>query len=173
MIGQTNTGAMMLHLVQATSAGFNHSRSSAAHRAGQSARQLYQHAYTLGWLGQVWSALTGRSRHLLRLAEVEVNKASGNSCSIGLQMVPIRQIQGSQGRCQDFDRNFYPLQDHLRSRWLHVAMAQQQGAALPPVELIQVGDVYFVRDGHHRISVAKALGQLEINAEVRVWAMKA
>jgi hypothetical protein len=89
-----------------------------------------------------------------------------------MQAVPICQIRGSQGRCHDFDRNFYPLQDHLKSRWLRVAMAWQLGLALPPVELIQVGDVYFVRDGHHRISVAKALGQLEINAEVRVWHIK-
>ena len=160
----------MLHLVQATSAGF--SRSDATHRAGQVARQLYQRAYTSGWLGQMWAILTGRSRHLLNLAEVEANNAVGNRYSIGRQAVPICQIRGSQGRCNDFDRNFYPLQDHLKSRWLRVATAWQLGLALPPVELIQMGDIYFVRDGHHRISVAKALGQLEINAEVRVWHIK-
>lgn len=159
----------MLHLVQAASAGFNHSRSDAAHRARQAARQLYQRAYTSGWLGQMWAALTGRSHDLLNLAEVAANNAVGNRYSIGRQAVPICQIRGSQGRCNDFDRNFYPLQDHLKSRWLRVATAWQLGIALPPVELIQVGDIYFVRDGHHRISVAKALGQLEINAEVRVW----
>lgn len=157
----------MLHLVQATSAGF--SRSDATRRAGQVARQLYQQASISGWLGQLWAALTGRSRHLLNLAEVEATKAVGNRYSAGIQTVPISRIQGSQGRCNDFDRDFYPLQDHLKSRWLRVATAQQLGAALPPVELVQVGDIYFVRDGHHRISVAKALGQIEINAEVRVW----
>ncbi|NJN96473.1 MAG: hypothetical protein HC875_21390 [Anaerolineales bacterium] len=86
--------------------------------------------------------------------------------------MPLSQIRGSQGRCLDFDRHFYPRCDHLKSRWLAVATAQQMGAALPPVELIQVGEIYFVRDGHHRISVAKALGQLEINAQVRVWQIK-
>jgi hypothetical protein len=50
-----------------------------------------------------------------------------------------------------------------------VAQARQQGLSLPPVELTQVGEVYFVRDGHHRISVARALGQTDIEAEVRVW----
>jgi hypothetical protein len=48
-------------------------------------------------------------------------------------------------------------------------LARQQGAKLPPVALIQVGDVYFVKDGHHRISVARALGQVEIEAVVTVW----
>jgi hypothetical protein len=55
------------------------------------------------------------------------------------------------------------------SRWLRVAAARDQGKVLPPVVLVQVGDVYFVRDGHHRISVARALGQLDIEAEVTVW----
>jgi hypothetical protein len=159
---------MMLYLTQATSAGF-HSRSDAARRAGQVARQLYQRAYTRGWLGKLWTALAGRSRYLINLAEVEGNDIVGNRYSAGMQEVPICQIRGSQGRCHDFDRNFYPLKDHLKSRWLGVAMARQLGLALPPVELVQVGDTYFVRDGHHRISVAKAMGQLEINAEVRVW----
>ena len=160
----------MLHLVQAASAGF--SRSDTTYRAGQAAQQLYQRAYTLGWLDKMWAALTGQSHHLLNLAEIEANDAVGNRYSAGVQAVPICQIRGSQGRCDDFDRNFYPLQDHLKSRWLRVAMARQLGLALPPVELIQVGHIYFVRDGHHRISVAKTLGQLEINAEVRVWHIK-
>jgi hypothetical protein len=55
------------------------------------------------------------------------------------------------------------------SRWLRVAAARDQGKVLPPVVLVQVEDVYFVRDGHHRISVARALGQLDIEAEVTVW----
>lgn len=159
----------MFHLAQATSAGFSYSRSNAAHQAGQAARRLCQRAYTLGWLGQVWATLTGGTRYLLNLTEVEAKGAGGNRYSAGVREVPICQIQGSQGRCDDFDRNFYPLKDHLRSRWLRVATAQQLGLALPVVELTQVGDIYFVRDGHHRISVAKTLGQTEITAEVRVW----
>lgn len=160
---------MMRHFVQAVSAGFNSNRSDVTYRAEQAARQLYQRAYILGWLGRLRTALTGQSPYLLNLTEVETAAAAGNRYSAGLQEVPIDRIRGSQGRCLDFDRNFYPLQDHLKSRWLRVATAWQLGLALPPVELIQVGDIYFVRDGHHRISVARALGQLEISAEVRVW----
>jgi hypothetical protein len=80
--------------------------------------------------------------------------------------VPMDQIQGSEGREHDFDLDFNPLQSHNMDRWVNVAVARQLGISLPPVELVQVGQIYFVRDGHHRISVAKALGQREIEAEV-------
>jgi hypothetical protein len=86
--------------------------------------------------------------------------------------VPIRQICGSENRCGDFDRNFHPLHDHNKGRWLRIAQARQQGKSLPPVELVQVGDGYYVRDGHHRISVARALGQKSIEARVIVWQNK-
>jgi hypothetical protein len=72
-------------------------------------------------------------------------------------------------RSNDFDRDFHPLQDHCKDRWLRVARARDEDKVLPPVVLVQVGDVYFVRDGHHRISVARARGQLDIEAEVTVW----
>jgi hypothetical protein len=58
------------------------------------------------------------------------------------------------------------------SRWLRIAAARDQGKVLPPVVLVQVGDVYFVRDGHHRISVARALGQQDIEAQVTLWQVK-
>jgi hypothetical protein len=87
----------------------------------------------------------------------------------GIRTVPISKIRGSEGRSEDFDREFHPLRLHNQGRWLSVATARQRGVVLPPVELIQIGDIYFVRDGHHRISVAKAFGQEEIEAEVTVW----
>jgi len=79
------------------------------------------------------------------------------------------QIRGSEGRSREFDAYFRPLQTHTKHRWVNIAVAQQEGQPLPPVELIQIGDVYFVRDGHHRISVAHVLGQEEIEAEVTLW----
>jgi hypothetical protein len=87
----------------------------------------------------------------------------------GLQLVPIAKIRGSEGRCDDFDADFRPLKSHNRDRWVSVALARSHDVALPPAELVQVNDAYFVRDGHHRISVAKLAGQLEIEAEVTVW----
>jgi hypothetical protein len=138
-------------------------------RARQAAVQLYQQAHLTGWLRRMASGLRRHSSNLLDLTETETNQCFKNHYSAGLQLVAIDQIQGSQGRCRDFDRALYPLQCHSQSRWLQIAMARELGIALPPVELVQVGDIYFVRDGHHRISVARALGQTEIEAEVRVW----
>jgi hypothetical protein len=63
----------------------------------------------------------------------------------------------------------YPLSDCTRDRWRGIAAARQRGRPLPPVALIQVGDLYFVRDGHHRISVTRALGQHSIEATVEMW----
>jgi hypothetical protein len=160
---------MMFHLVQTATAGFSPSQTDATYRASQLAQHLYQRVCLLGQLGQWWASLTRQSWRLLNLAEIEATCIESTRYSVGLQTVRLEQIRGSQGRCQDFDRHFYPLHDHLASRWMRVATAWHLGIALPPVELVQVGEIYFVRDGHHRISVAKAFGQTEINAEVRVW----
>jgi hypothetical protein len=84
-------------------------------------------------------------------------------------MVAIDQIVGSECRVADFDRDFNPLQDHTRERWLNIAKTRLRGCYLPPVILIQMGEHYFVRDGHHRISVARALGLNEIEAKIEVW----
>ena len=130
---------------------------------------LYTRARDRGRRGQFWSTLVGRSRCLLALEEIYATCTVHTHCCAGTQMVPISQIRGSEGRSYDFDRDFNPLQDHNKGRWLSVAAARQRGKALPPVELVQVGDVYFVRDGHHRISVARALGQGDIKAKVIVW----
>lgn len=86
-----------------------------------------------------------------------------------MRLVSLSAIRGSEGRSTDFDADFNPLQEHTRERWISVASAMQTGVALPPVKLVQVGAVYYVRDGHHRISVAKQRGQTEIEAEVSVW----
>jgi hypothetical protein len=136
---------------------------------GQMDVALYNRARSRGRRGRVWSALTGRPRRLLPLAEVDAACTVRTRRYTGMQTVPIRRIGGSEGRSKDFDCDFNPLQHHTRGRWLGIATARQRGKEMPPVELIQVGDVYFVRDGHHRISVAQALGQREIEAEVTVW----
>jgi len=137
--------------------------------ARQEARQLYHGACGRSWLHRVLSLLTRRVNHLLELAEVETTGTVHNSYNIGMQTVPIDRIRGSEGRYHDFDGAFCPLKDHLDSRWLRVAAARRLDVTLPPVRLIQVGDVYFVRDGHHRVSVARALGQQYMEADVEVW----
>jgi hypothetical protein len=84
----------------------------------------------------------------------------------GLQIVPLDAIVGSVDRTVDFDRGLRPTSARLRSRWERIAAAQRRGEALPPVSLYKIGDLYFVRDGHHRVSVAKSLGRADIDAYV-------
>jgi hypothetical protein len=86
--------------------------------------------------------------------------------SLGLQVVPLDAIIGSVGRGRDFDRSFRPTSARVRSRWEQIAAAVRRGEALPPVSLNQIGELYFVEDGHHRVSVARALGHAEIDAYV-------
>jgi hypothetical protein len=87
----------------------------------------------------------------------------------GIQVVPIYSIIGSEGRTADFDMDFHPISAASRERWVNMAMVYLARLQLPAVELIQVGNAYFVRDGHHRISVSRAFGQLAMDAEVITW----
>jgi hypothetical protein len=137
--------------------------------SNQANEVLYSQALDQGRRGQIWSSLTGRSRGLLTLEKANAAHAVRASGDSGTRTVPIRQIRGSESRGTDFDRDFNPLQSHTRERWLGIAAARQRGRNLPPVALIQVGDLYFVRDGHHRISVARALGYATVEATVQVW----
>ena len=134
-----------------------------------SPKSLYTSARQRGQRSQSWSILGRHADRLLALSDVEDACNVRARCHAGIRNVAISQIRGSEGRCNDFDGDFNPIQDHCMSRWLRVAAARDQGKVLPPVVLVQVGDVYFVRDGHHRISVARVLGQLDIEAEVTVW----
>jgi hypothetical protein len=85
---------------------------------------------------------------------------------VGLQVVPLDAVVGSVDRTVDFDRGFRPTSPRLRSRWERIAAAQRRGESMPPVSLFKIGDLYFVRDGHHRVSVAKSLGRPDIDAYV-------
>jgi hypothetical protein len=98
----------------------------------------------------------------------EVVDALGRTGQVdrGLQVVQLGDIVGTVDRAADFDRGFRPTTQRLRSRWERIAAAQRRGEAMPPVSLYRVGDLYFVRDGHHRVSVAKSLGRKDIDAYV-------
>ena len=84
----------------------------------------------------------------------------------GLRAVPIDQIVGSVSRYRDFDRAFLPRQAKTRSRWISIDRAYYEDSALPPIELYQLGETYFVKDGNHRVSVAREQGQEFIDAHV-------
>jgi hypothetical protein len=114
------------------------------------------------------SLLLGHARRLLSLAALPSSQVCGRHYG-GIKCVSLNQICGSMNRTGDFDQHFHPLADRLRDRWVSVAMANSQDVPLPPVSLVQVGGCYFVEDGHHRISVARAMGQTAVEAEVTVW----
>jgi len=129
-------------------------------------RQEFEHSHRQGVINKVWSKIIGRRFRLLDLREVQRTVHTKTKSHAGLQWVSVEQIVGSEGRSSDFDRAWRPLKTVSRQRWVNIATAQVQGVNMPAVELIQVDDAYFVRDGHHRVSVAKAQGQLEVEANV-------
>ena len=124
------------------------------------------HAPHLG----VYHADVGPSAGTLLRASRPASSREGSY--VGMREIAIDTICGSEERADDFDDFFRPLADHNRDRWLSVAEARLRGVQMPPVQLIEVGGRYFVRDGHHRISVAKALGESFVDAEVVRWQMR-
>jgi hypothetical protein len=146
-------------------------QSEADAQIADQAQKLYDQARSRNWLDKLWLALRGRSRRLLDLTVVQAAWTGLDHHSLGIRKVPIGRIRGSfnEGRCRDFDVDFRPLKTYNQTRWLGVATAWLRGVKLPPVSLIQVGEIYFLEDGHHRVSVARALGQMEIEAVVTVW----
>lgn len=85
----------------------------------------------------------------------------------GTQLIPLSHIVGSVGRYRDFDRAFLPLEGANQERWTGLDVALNELRNILPIEVYQIGDVYFVRDGNHRVSVAKANGLTHIEAQVR------
>lgn len=131
----------------------------------QRVHHLFRQASSISLFEKV-SALWGSGRKMLStLAEGVVG---GEQVYIGRKSVQLTQIQGScnVGRCQEFDATFQPARLHSPHRWYSIAIARLQGKKLPPILLVQVEQSYFVTDGHHRVSVARALGDVEIEADV-------
>lgn len=85
---------------------------------------------------------------------------------LGLQVITLDSIVGSVDRSREFDRRFRPTSGLVRERWQRLALAQRRGEPVPPIEVYRVGDMHFVVDGHHRVSVAHALGLKTIDAYV-------
>jgi hypothetical protein len=85
---------------------------------------------------------------------------------LGLQTIRLDTIVGTVDPRRDFDRHFRPTANWDRSRWEQLALAERRGAAIPPIEVYRVDGLYFVSDGHHRVSIAAATGQQTIDAYV-------
>ena len=85
---------------------------------------------------------------------------------LGLQSIPLDSVVGTVDRTRDFDRGFRPTTPRVRGRWQRIAAAQRRGESFPPISVYRIGHLHFVRDGHHRVSVAKSLGREDIDAFV-------
>lgn len=85
---------------------------------------------------------------------------------LGLQTIPLDSVVGTVDSQRDFDRRFRPTSATVRARWERLALAQRRGEPLPPIDVYRVGDLHFVRDGHHRVSIALATGATAIDAYV-------
>ncbi len=103
---------------------------------------------------------------LISFSDIKKLLKPENETYLGMKTVPVNLIAGSESRYEDFDNRFFPKKMHLKTRWEHIDMAHIQDINLPPISLYELGGLYFVRDGNHRVSVAKAKKVEFIDAEV-------
>ena len=104
--------------------------------------------------------------HMLPFEEVVGALGATSRASVGERVIPLESIVGTVDRRRgDFDRSFRPS-PNTRGRWERIAEARKRGEAMPPIDVFKIGDLYFVQDGHHRVSVARAMGDTDINANV-------
>jgi hypothetical protein len=114
----------------------------------------------------VMARLTGRSNELLSFEEVAQKLKLSQSTDLGRREIPLDGIVGSVGRYTDFTRTFLPLHDRDQDRWAGVKAAMVSPKGVPPIDVYKVGEVYFVRDGNHRVSVARQSRSPSIEANV-------
>jgi hypothetical protein len=108
----------------------------------------------------------GRNNTLLPFEEVRTQLRVQAQHHGGARSVQIASIVGSVSRYHDFDRAFLPRQNATRGRWQSIDRAYYEYTTLPPIELYQLGETYFVKDGNHRVSVAREQGQEFIDATI-------
>lgn len=130
------------------------------------ADQRYERGVRRAEWSDFWRRLRGRRCDLVKYDEVAGRVGARPRQPVRLEYVPIDQIVGSVGRSKDFTRDFWPRPRVNRQRWQQVDAAIRASVNLPPVELFRIGDVYFVNDGHHRISAAHVNGFAGIEAYV-------
>ncbi|MBK8138229.1 MAG: hypothetical protein IPK52_20850 [Chloroflexi bacterium] len=123
-------------------------------------RSSFQHELSVGLRKMRW----GLRKAARRLCTLGTKQPVGQYA--GQRSISLSQIVGTENRSDEFDIEFHPIKEYLSERWVRVWSAVAQGVPLPPVELLEKDGWYYVRDGHHRISVARALGFEVIEAVV-------
>jgi hypothetical protein len=130
------------------------------------ARDRFRRNVTQAQMGDLLGLVTGADRDLVSYDDVVAKLHARQQIEKGTQMVPLENIVGSVGRYRDFTRNFLPRSAVNEERWTRLDAALNSMEGFPPVELFKIGEVYFVRDGNHRVSVARANGSTHIEAYV-------
>ncbi|MFL6141016.1 MAG: chromosome partitioning protein ParB [Labedaea sp.] len=134
-----------------------------------------EHDFVRARRSQVLSKLASWFRNgpdvhvMLPFDEVVAALGRAGERKIGMETIPIDSIVGSVDRTVEFDRRFRPTSGRVRERWQRLALAHRRGEAIPPIEVYRVGELHFVYDGHHRVSVARALNLTSIDAYVTVF----
>jgi hypothetical protein len=126
----------------------------------------FARARTQELLSRISRLLDPERERLLPFEDVKAILRPDGETYVGMEAVPVDRIVGSEGRYRDFNRHFLPRKEFLKSRWVSIDRAHYEDVILPPVRIYEVGGVYFVRDGNHRVSVARMQGQTMIDAEV-------
>ncbi|HSH02361.1 MAG TPA: universal stress protein [Anaerolineae bacterium] len=126
----------------------------------------FRHARRQAALYDIWARWQGQSSDLLDYESLEPYLQPESAQKQGLQSIPLDAIVGSVGRPSDFTRDFMPRRASDEERWARVKVAVNHQGGLPPIEVYQTGDVYFVLDGNHRVSIARRNGDSHIDAYV-------
>lgn len=132
----------------------------------ETVRNDFERARQKAFLQGILSVMRRKSNELISFHDVRSRIQPEGESYRGMQSVPVAQIVGSVDRFRDFNRAFLPLHNHTAGRWQNVDRAYHQDVRLPPIQLYKVGEVYFVKDGNHRVSVAREHGVEYIDAEV-------
>lgn len=137
------------------------------------ARDLFDRQLLIGQLKGMWARIRGKQRHLAHISTVQRYAHLIRWHRLERQPIRVERIIGTEGRTDRFDCEYYPIDSRLRWRWVSVATGMMDATIImPPIEVLQVGEDYYVVDGHHRVSVARALGYLYIDSEVLLWELE-
>lgn len=132
----------------------------------QTTRLDFDRAHLKSFWREISSWITRSSNDLLPFDEVRRVITLRGQHDLGIREIPLDHIVGSVNRSNDFDRAFLPRVTNTRERWMSIDKARLSSIDLPAIEVIKIGDVYFVKDGNHRVSVARENGQAFIDAYV-------
>ena len=126
----------------------------------------FSRAHNKALINEIQHFLNPEEASLISLSDLKKLLKPNNETYQGMQTIPVASIVGSEDRYNDFDNQFFPKSTHLKNRWESIDRAHLESIILPPVNLYELGGLYFVRDGNHRVSVARARGIEFIDAEV-------